>query len=162
MEYMEQQMQQQIEAGISNAERCYARIAELEEQNAALAAMHVDNVRHIWESRNCGSCEELAEKHDALNATVAALRKFIESGSPINTNPDKCERRKLLAATPQHHLRQVRADAVTEASGKMGDAFILPANLRRETNNAEFYKAGWRDAFLFLKQYAASIRQEGK
>lgn len=38
MEYMEQQMQTFIEAGISNAEQCYVRIAELEEKNAALAA----------------------------------------------------------------------------------------------------------------------------
>lgn len=38
MEYMEQQMQNFIEAGISEADRCYARIAELEQQNAALAA----------------------------------------------------------------------------------------------------------------------------
>ena len=136
MEYMEQQMQQQIEAGISNAEQCYARITELEEQNAALAAMHVDNVRHIWESRNCGSCEELAEKHDALNATVAALRKFIESGSPINTNPDKCERRKLLAATPQHHLRQVRAEA-GRAGYLIGIQDWRYAELKRQNFNIE-------------------------
>ena len=45
MEYMEQQMQQQIEAGISNAEQCYARITELEEQNAALAAQ-VRKLKH--------------------------------------------------------------------------------------------------------------------
>lgn len=111
MEYMEQQMQQQIEAGISEADRCYTRIAELEEQNAALATMHVDNVRHIWESRNCGSCEELAEKHDSLMATVAVLREYIERGAPINTNPEKCERVKILAATPIQHLAEIRADA---------------------------------------------------
>lgn len=109
MEYMEQQMQNYIESGISEADRCYARIAELEEQNAALAAMHVDNVRHIWESRNCGSCEELAEKHDSLMATVAVLREYIERGAPINTNPEKCERVKILAATPSQHLAEIRA-----------------------------------------------------
>ena len=38
MEYMEQQMQNYIEAGISEADRCYARIVELEELNQALQA----------------------------------------------------------------------------------------------------------------------------
>lgn len=38
MSYMEQQMQNYLEAGISEANRCYTRIAELEEQNADLVA----------------------------------------------------------------------------------------------------------------------------
>lgn len=48
---------------------------------------------------------------EALAATVEALRKYIESGAPINTNPEKCERRKLLTSTPQQHLRDVRSEA---------------------------------------------------
>lgn len=39
MSYPEQQMQNFIEAGLSEADRCYARIAELEQQNAELVAM---------------------------------------------------------------------------------------------------------------------------
>ena len=38
MSYMEQQMQSYIEGGLSEADRCYTRIAELEQQNAELAA----------------------------------------------------------------------------------------------------------------------------
>lgn len=37
---MEQQMQNYIEAGINEADRCYTRILELEEQNALDAALH--------------------------------------------------------------------------------------------------------------------------
>lgn len=33
----------------------------------------LDDVRHIWEARNCGSCEELGEMHDRLAAKLATL-----------------------------------------------------------------------------------------
>lgn len=38
MSYMEQQMQQHIEAGLSEADRCYSRIAELEAECGRLEA----------------------------------------------------------------------------------------------------------------------------
>ena len=82
MEYMEQQMQQQIEAGLSNAEQCYARISELEEQNAALAA--------------------------AIEALREAYGSFVETG--FDEIPGDA-----FSAAPQHHLRQMRADAVMDA-----------------------------------------------
>lgn len=122
--------------------------------------------------------EEVDKQNAALAAQVEALQKTVVSvkarcnilqnltlqliqGAELSGS-DWDYISEAQATEIQHHLRQVRADAVTEASGKMGEAFILPASLRRETQKAEFYKAGWRDAFLFIKQYTASIRQEGK
>lgn len=57
-------------------------------------------------------------------------------------------------------IAEIRAEAVKEFARKLGDAFILPHSLRKETQKAEFYKAGWRDAFLFANQYAEQIRWE--
>lgn len=88
MEYMEQQMQQQIEAGLSNAEQCYARIADLEDQNAALAAQ-VEALREAWK----------AVKRNDWDA-------------PLDEAFEK---------TPQHHLCQVRADAVMSAANYFAD-----------------------------------------
>lgn len=145
-------MQEQIEAGISERERCYNEITELEHLRDELASKVVS----------------VQAERDALAAQVKALKMSL-SKITAAANPESDFEKRLideckstLAATPQQHLRELRAEAVTEAADKMGEAFILPANLRRETNKAEFYKAGWRDAFLFLKQYADSIRQEGK
>jgi len=85
-------------------------------QNAfdAINSMHIDNVRHIWESRNCGSCSELAEKHDALAARVAVLTDYIQRGAPINTNPDKCERKALLNQSPADCIVQLRTETVEQ------------------------------------------------
>lgn len=75
-----------------------------------------------------------------------------------NVHPDGSDYQEILQSKL---LNQIHYSAITDAADKMGDAFILPANLRRETQKAEFYKAGWRDAFLFLKQYAGSIAGKG-
>lgn len=48
------------------SEQMRRMIVDLNEQIEKLMPMHIDNVRHIWESRNCGSCTELAEHHDAF------------------------------------------------------------------------------------------------
>ncbi len=100
MEYMEQQMQQQIEAGISNAERCYARIAEMEEQNAALAAQ-VEAVTSAYKNL-CGAINDMDDCEtgtDEMETAIGAVFHAMRNGYGI------------VNATPQHHLRQVRADA---------------------------------------------------
>ena len=113
MEYMEQQMQQQIEAGLSNAEQCYARIAELEERNAALAAQ-VEALREAWE----------AVKRNDWDA-------------PLDEAFEK---------TPQHHLRQVRADA-----GRVG---YLQGHLDAGGSASDWNK---KHSEYHANQYAASI-----
>lgn len=75
-----------------------------------------------------------------------------------NGNADGSDYQEILQSKL---LSQIHSSAITDAADKMGEAFILPANLKRETQKAEFYKAGWRDAFLFLKQYAGSIVSNG-
>lgn len=92
MEYMEQQMQQQIEAGINEADRCYARIAELEEQSAALAAQ-VETVKSLF-SLNC-----LVGCDGILHYPVAQYNKVVDA----------------LNAAPQQHLAEIRAQAVIDA-----------------------------------------------
>ena len=53
----------------------------------------------------------LQEERDQLAALVERLRSYIYRGSPINLNPEKCERDKLLAATPSQHLAEIKAQA---------------------------------------------------
>lgn len=147
MEYMESKMQEQIEAGVSERERCYNEIAELEHFRDALAAKVV----------------EVTAERDALAAQLQALRSHLQTMTKRANHVDPSERDaaiKCLKATPQQHLAEIRAQAVSSCADKLGDTFILPHNLRKETQKAEFYKAGWRDSFLFIKQYADSIRQE--
>lgn len=113
---------------------------------------------------------ELHNKNSALKAQVEALRDAGQRlwDSPESTSPEdiKAEAdlwldlKSALESTPQHHLAQIRTEAVKEFARKLGDAFILPHSLRKETQKAEFYKAGWRDAFLFANQYANQIRRE--
>lgn len=77
-----------------------------------MSELHIDSVRHIWESRNCGSCEELAEKHDALAATVEALRvAALNAIHQMSGGEAKADLRDAYDATPQQHLRDVQAEA---------------------------------------------------
>lgn len=101
-------------------------------------------------------------EYDALAAQVESV---VNTFTDATNTPEMQAVGKILkevfGVAPQQHLAEIRAQAVSSCADKLGDAFILPHNLRKETQKAEFYKAGWRDAFLFLKQYAASIRREG-
>lgn len=94
--------------------------------------------------------EELLAERDALKAYVETLRKYIENGAPINTNPDKCERRKLLAGTPSQHLAEIKAEAgrVGYLQGHMDAGGI---------NNDWSAKRSER----FAEEYAAKIRNTG-
>lgn len=89
MEYMESKMQDCIEAGVSEADRCYTRIAELEDQNAALgvelsvlkskfeevssAAITVSNICHrlAYNSRNT---ENILDQLDVLQNKILCFR----------------------------------------------------------------------------------------
>ena len=55
--------------------------------------------------------DAVTQDRDELAAHVEQLHNYIERGSPINLNPDKCERAKLLVATPAQHLAEVKAKA---------------------------------------------------
>ena len=68
MSDMEQQMQSYIEGGLSEADRCYTRIAELEQQNAELAAQ----------------LKELQQERDQLAAQVGQSE---QQWQPIATAP---------------------------------------------------------------------------
>ena len=96
MEYMEQQMQNYIEAGISEADRCYARIAELEGLNQELAAT-VEALRA------------------AGNEVYAELQQWALTESHKETDRVFALWRKARAATPQQHLAEIRAQAVMDA-----------------------------------------------
>jgi hypothetical protein len=102
-------------------------------------------------------------EYDALAAQVEALQSRVGVAERVEVifsdaselSFDECK--KLFP----DDLLEIRAEAVSSCADKLGDAFILPYNLRKETQKAEFYKAGWRHAFLFIKQYADSIRKGG-
>lgn len=113
-----------------------------------LAAMHVDKVRHIWESRNCGSCEELAEKHDALAAQVERMSTFIKLsakkwGGIPEVEPTFWNLLRVANESPQNHLREVRAEA-----GRAG--FIACIRLAYEIQHPP--------GTIHADQYAESIR----
>lgn len=81
-------MQQQIEAGLSNAEQCYARIAELEDQNAAMTAqLHVlkTAAKFILNSKR----------------RLTKRKAYAALADAVNKTPDQC-------------LGQVREDAVKQ------------------------------------------------
>lgn len=61
-------------------------LTEVMNERDTLASMHIDNVRHIWESRNFGCCEEMAERHDHLLNTKAQLTHELNMHMP---NTDK-------------------------------------------------------------------------
>lgn len=97
MEYMEQQMQNYIEAGISEADRCYTRIAELEEQNAALAAQVEALKQSVISARARGNLLH--------NITMQILQGAELNGSDWDYISES------QVAEIQQHLAEVRADA---------------------------------------------------
>lgn len=134
MEYMEQQMQTFIEAGINEADRCYARIAELEEQNAALAAQ-VEVLREM-----------------ANRANVHLTKGYAgQSFSAIDCNLALSALAEIDSFTPQRHLAEIRAQA-----GR--DGFIEGVRQEMLDRFGLFY----HDTIDRANQYADSIRQEKK
>ena len=83
MEYMESKMQSHIESGISEADRCYTRIAELEEQNTALAAqVHVltTAAKYILNSKKRQAKQKAyAALADAVNKTAQQHRRELDA-----------------------------------------------------------------------------------
>lgn len=75
MSYPEQQMQNFIEAGLSEADRCYARINELEAQNAELVAK-IYAIKDAWMA--AGSWPDTVEEKQAIaNAINAAPQQCL-------------------------------------------------------------------------------------
>lgn len=139
MEYMEQQRQQQIEAGLSNAEQCYARIAELEEQNAALAAQFEAFGTLINEVTNGEGAEAIA-CDGQISGYVVGYDWLNKVGAAIEL-------------PPQHHLRQVRADAGRDA---IKAVLSLPTFTAKD--GSWLIKAiAWDKVLPFANQYHASI-----
>ena len=116
-------MQNQIEAGISEADRCYTRIAELEEQNAALAAqvealIKLGNkvAQELIHANYGTSCEILEVWHDFPKITA------------------------------QQHLANLRAEAVErfalKISNDIGDGFGRAALIIKANQYAESIRQG--------------------
>lgn len=91
MEYMESKMQDCIEAGISAAEECYNRIAELEAERDALVAQ----------------VEALGDK---LSEVVTLLD--VDGMTAVQWLLDNCQEIEVLTdIEPQQHLAEIRAKA---------------------------------------------------
>lgn len=118
MSYPEQQMQNHIEAGINEADRCYARINELEAQNAELVA------------------------------TIEALRKFANSWNPEDASADPAFSDTffdLINESPQQCLRDVKVEAVSdfiEFMHQSGDCQLCEKSLEVASQYAARVKAG--------------------
>lgn len=146
MEYMESKMQDYIEAGINERERCYNEIVELEHLR--------DKYKELYESSMLSEAtakqyaEEVDKQNKELAAQVEALRGAICKYPTVEIPLVY----KALLATPQHHLAELRA-----AAGRAG--FVAGANwwarcelcddLHLDENNA-------------ANHYADKIRQEVK
>ena len=159
MEYMEQQMQNYIEADISEADKCYARIAELEEQNAALAA-------------------QVEAFGDKLSEVVALLD--VDGMTAVQWLLDNCQEiESLTNMEPEQHLAEIRAQAVMDAikNGFTPEQFHALKESRDgiESRARAAIKGWWacwewvdsddRDKLTLIPaadQYAENIRQEKK
>lgn len=116
-------------------------------------SMHVDNVRHAWESRNCGSCEELAEKHDALAAQVEVLREAWEAVKATDWNKPLDE---AFAATPAACLAQARAEEF--ADGGLAQKAFWEGFERGTVSHNKNIRSHWEEWSEFKR--AERIRQE--
>lgn len=90
MSYPEQQMQNFIEAGLSEAGRCYARIAELEQQNAELVA----------KAEKMRSALELA--------FISVKTCYKQDWAPYR---DVVTVEKAIKLSPKNSLRDIQAEA---------------------------------------------------
>jgi len=70
---VQEQLCARIDELEAEKEALASQLDRAEEKAGAQAGMHVDAVRHLWESRGYGSCEEMAEHADALAAHVERL-----------------------------------------------------------------------------------------
>ena len=97
MSYPEQQMQNFIEAGLSEADRCYARITELEQQNAELAAqVEVARKLYVRLTNNVGFSD------NGEGCYVADRKLMADFDSWSDATPTQC-------------LREIQAEAVLNA-----------------------------------------------
>ena len=170
MEYMEQQMQQQIEAGLSNAEQCYARIAELEDQNAALAAQ-VESLlddRKAFVKKEFQLLKEIErieielKKHDEQDAALTAnMAEFQRLHAELNAilhpdgdgpvNPSLCDLVSYVRSDRQEMAAQLH---VLKTAAK----FIL--NSKRRLAKRKAYAALADAVNKTPDQCLAPVRQE--
>lgn len=137
MEYMEQQMQNYIEAGISAADRCYARIDELEEQNVALAAQveALCGIAYLADGARVENSEgNFGEERKWLDKLYQAAGEY------------DCTK------TPQQHLREIRAEAIEQA------ATYLSESIPDQSHKSVIIEGGYvYISTRYLRQYAESI-----
>jgi len=106
MEYMGQQMQNQIEAGMSEAARCYDLIAELKAERDQARLLSIKQTEMI---------EELATHNELLISAISERftgKEEQPDGSIISDGAPWAL--QLLRITPQQCLTEIRAEAVSE------------------------------------------------
>lgn len=167
MEYMEQQMQNYIEAGIMDADRCYARIAELERQLSSTKNLLESSM--LSEATAKQYAEEVDKQNAALAAQVEVLKQSIISvrargnllhnitmqilqGAELNGSDWDYISESQVAEIEQH-LTEIRVQAGRDAA----DSLLRLAD-NFQTSSKEF-ENGVRMAAEYLKtQNAGSIR----
>lgn len=137
MEYMEQQMQNYIEAGITEADRCYARIAELEELNQELAAQ--------VEALNSKNFELTCYRVDVLRCLKTIAFEHNHADVPLY---QPMARQLMDSISANAELKKVRAEA--------GRAGYLQGHLDAMGDPDEIDK---EHATHRANQYADSIRK---
>jgi hypothetical protein len=146
MEYMEQQMQNQIDGGMYEAARCYDLITKLEAERDALAAQNADYSKRIVHLESIRDLEEarLSLITDIVNATLntntatAPIEAVIAIGDALDADRSKC-------------LAEIRAEA-----GRAG--FIAGCKHTDKPNRGMW---STNDLIEHANQYAESIRKGG-
>jgi len=134
------------------------RIAELTGQLHQAHAMHIDSVRHVWESRNCGSCSELAEKHDVMRAEIAALAATIFKTTKALTEAAYTLENELLPALEDKEpleelIAEFRATIATTPKQCLLD---IQANTFEQAKTPKSAKAGCIGEFVFTLENAGT------
>lgn len=141
MSYMEQQMQNYLEAGISEVNRCYTRIAELEEQNADLVTERDALAACI--SDVCALFTRIAESEEVvINSNI----KHIIDSELMYDISDFVEHK-----TPQQCLSEICAEA-----GRAG--FVAGMNYCINFLDSNYPTLGIEDC---ANDYVAELQQGG-
>jgi SMC interacting uncharacterized protein involved in chromosome segregation len=134
MEYMEQQMQNQIEAAENEREQMLCEIVKLEQNLEAVQAER----------------DALAAQVELLRSTLSTVNSVLSGKTEFSSSEiDTDSVQQVIDATPAACLAQVRAEAVRAAT----------AYGRAQT---KYFLRSSEDILSEIEQYAESIRQEVK
>lgn len=107
-----------------------------------LGDMHVDHVRHLWESRGFGGCEEFAEAFDSLEKKYHAL-----AAAKLQPMPADLKRR-LLVIKMSGFIDRAEAKEIMQGFAKYSSGAAIFVNQQVDIEAIDMSK---RDALIKAK-----------